>query len=127
VDVHVLTVHSDSGTTHRDYRHCCEAARRISQLAGGEVPILARDPDVIAAGDFNTMGWQDPTPLSASQKLTELDRELAPGFRRLGIAPSCTEYHERRAQTLDHFVASDGMQEVAPLDQSRGYCALARC
>jgi endonuclease/exonuclease/phosphatase family metal-dependent hydrolase len=127
VDVHLLAVHFDSGTTNRDYQHRRQAARRLKQLAVGGVPLLARDPDVIVAGDFNTMGRQDPTPVSASQELMALDQELAPGFRRLGLAPNCTTYHERQGQTLDHIVASVGMHEVAPLARVTGYCALARC
>ena len=86
-----------------------------------------RDPDVIVVGDFNTMGRQDPIPVSASQELTALDRELAPGFRRLGLARRCTTYHARQGHTLDHIVASVGMHEVAPLARVTGYCALARC
>jgi endonuclease/exonuclease/phosphatase family metal-dependent hydrolase len=91
------------------------------------VPILARDQDVIVVGDFHTMGRQAPTPLSAREELERFDRDLAPGLRRLGMAPSCTAYHERQAQALDHVVASAGMQEVAPLARVTGYCALARC
>ena len=47
--------------------------------------------------------------------------------RGIGFAPSCPAYHERQGHTLDHLVASVGMQEVAPLARVTGYYALARC
>jgi endonuclease/exonuclease/phosphatase family metal-dependent hydrolase len=56
VDVHLLSVHFDSGTTSRDYAHRRQATQRIGQIAIGNTPILDLDRDVLMLGDYNTMG-----------------------------------------------------------------------
>jgi len=127
VDVHLLSVHFDSGTTTRDYGHRRQAAQRLGQIAIGSTPILKLDPDVFVLGDYNTMGRQDSPPVSAQEELAVLDGELAPGFRRLPMTPHCTEYFEGKAGALDHVVVSTGMQEVAATARVTGYCALAAC
>jgi predicted extracellular nuclease len=38
-----------------------------------------------------------------------------------------TEYHEGKAGTLDHIIASAGMQEVAATARVAGYCAVTGC
>ena len=127
VDVHLLSVHFDSGTTSRDYAHRRQATQRIGQIAIGNTPILDLDRDVLVLGDYNTMGKQDAPPVSAQDELAVFDGELAPGFRRLAMTPNCTEYFEGKAGTLDHLVASTGMQEVAATARVTGYCAVAGC
>jgi endonuclease/exonuclease/phosphatase family metal-dependent hydrolase len=127
VDFHILSVHFDSGMTTRDYDHRRQAAQRIGQIRIGNTPILALDRDVLVLGDYNTMGKQDVSPVSTQEELAVFDRELTPGFRRLSMTPNCTEYFEGKAGTLDHLVASTGMQEVAATARVTGYCALAEC
>jgi hypothetical protein len=127
VDVHLLSVHFDSGTTTRDYGHRRQAAQRLGQIAIGNTPILQLDRDVLVLGDYNTMGKQDSPPVSAQEELAVLDGELAPGFRRLAMTPHCTEYFEGKAGALDHVVVSTGMQEVAATARVTGYCAVAAC
>jgi endonuclease/exonuclease/phosphatase family metal-dependent hydrolase len=127
VDVHILSVHFDSGTTTRDYTNRRQATQRIEEIAMGNTPILELDRDVLVLGDFNTMGREEAPPISAQQELAVFDEELSPGFRRLAMTPNCTQYHERRAGALDHVVASTGMQEVAATVRVTGYCALAGC
>jgi endonuclease/exonuclease/phosphatase family metal-dependent hydrolase len=127
VDFHVLSVHFDSGTTSRDYGHRRQAAQRLGQITIGNTPILNLDRDVLVLGDYNTMGRQDAPPVSAQEELAVFDGELAPGFRRLPMTPACTEYFEGKAGTLDHIVASMGMQEVAATARVTGYCAVAGC
>jgi predicted extracellular nuclease len=73
------------------------------------------------------MGREDAPPISGPEELAVFDRELAPGFRRLPMTPNGTEYFEGKAGTLDHLVASTGMQEVAATARVTGYCALAAC
>jgi endonuclease/exonuclease/phosphatase family metal-dependent hydrolase len=127
VDVHLLSVHFDSGTTSRDYGHRRQAAQRIGQIRVGNTPILELDRDVLVLGDYNTMGRQDSPPISAQEELVVLDGELASGFRRLPMTPNCTEYFEGKAGVLDHVVVSTGMQEAAATARVTGYCALAAC
>lgn len=127
VDVHLLSVHFDSGRTSRDYDHRRQATQRIGQIRVGNTPILERDRDVLVLGDFNTMGRQDGPPVSAQEELAVFDQELTPGFRRLPMTPNCTEYFEGKAGALDHIVASTGMQEVAATARVTGYCAVAGC
>jgi endonuclease/exonuclease/phosphatase family metal-dependent hydrolase len=127
VDFHIVSVHFDSGTTHRDYGHRRQAAQRLGQIRVGNTPILELDRDVLVLGDYNTMGREEAPPVSAHEELAVFDGELAPGFRRLPAAPACSEYHDRQAGLLDHVVASTGMQAVAATARVTGYCALAGC
>ena len=73
------------------------------------------------------MGKADAPPVSAQEEIAIFDGELAPGFRRLAMTPTCTAYFERRAGALDHIVASTDMQEAAATARVTGYCALAAC
>jgi predicted extracellular nuclease len=73
------------------------------------------------------MGREDAPLISAQQELAVFDRELAPGFRRLPMTPNGTESFEGKGGTLDHLVASTGMQAVAATARVTGYCALAAC
>jgi hypothetical protein len=126
VDLHLLSVHFDSGRASRDYEHRRQAAQRIGQIRIGGMPILELDRDVLVLGDFNTMGQAAP-PISAEQELAVFDGELSPGFRRLPMTPNGTEYVEGKGGTLDHLVASTGMQEAGAAARVTGYCALAAC
>jgi endonuclease/exonuclease/phosphatase family metal-dependent hydrolase len=127
VDFYILSVHFDSGTEGRDYEHRRQAAQRLDDIMIGNTPILGLDRDVLVLGDYNTMGREDAPPISAQQELAVFDGELVPGFRRLAMTPNCTEYFEGKAGTLDHLVASTGMQEVAATARVTSYCALAAC
>jgi endonuclease/exonuclease/phosphatase family metal-dependent hydrolase len=127
VDFHMLSVHFDSGTSNRDYGHRRQATQRIGDLKIGSTPILELDRDVLVLGDYNTMGRDDPPPVSAQEEIAVFDQELAPGFRRLAMTPNCTEYFEGNAGALDHVVVSTGMQEAAATAHVTGYCAVAAC
>ena len=127
VDFLVLSVHFDSGTSHRDYTNRRQAAQRIGQIRVGDTPILELDRDVLVLGDYNTMGREEAPPVSSQEELAVFDTELASGFRRLAMAPNCTEYHQGQGGTLDHIVVSTGMQEVAATARVTGYCAVAEC
>jgi Endonuclease/Exonuclease/phosphatase family len=127
LDFHLLSVHLDSGKTSRDYQHRRQSAQRIGQIGVGNTPILELDRDVLVLGDYNTMGRDDPPPVSAQEEIAVFDQELVPGFRRLPMTPTCTEYHRGEGSTLDHLVVSTGMQEVAATARITGYCALAEC
>jgi endonuclease/exonuclease/phosphatase family metal-dependent hydrolase len=127
LDFHILSVHLDSGTTNRDYGHRRQATQRLAQIRVGDTPILELDRDVLVLGDYNTMGNQDASPVSAQEELAVMDRELSPGFRRLLMTPACTEYFEGKAGTLDHIIASADMQEVAAPARVTGYCTVAEC
>jgi endonuclease/exonuclease/phosphatase family metal-dependent hydrolase len=127
VDVHIVSVHFDSGTTNRDDGHRRQAAQRISQIAIGNTPILQLDRDVVVLGDYSIMGRRDAPPISAQEELAVFDRELTPGFRRLPMTPACTEYYDGKGGALDHVVVSTGMQEVAASARVTGYCAVAGC
>jgi endonuclease/exonuclease/phosphatase family metal-dependent hydrolase len=126
VDFHIPSVHFDSGRAGRDYDHRRQAAQRIGQIRMGNTPILELDRDVLVLGDFNTMG-QDAPPISAQQELAVFDGEFSPGFRRLPMTPHCTEYFAGKGGTLDHIVASTGMQEAGATARVTSYCALAAC
>jgi hypothetical protein len=127
VDFHILSVHFDSGTTSRDYTHRRQATQRIGAIAMRDTPILQSDRDVVVLGDYHTMGKEEAPPVSAQEEIAVFDGELAPGFRRLPMAPTCTEYHQGQGGRLDHVVVSTGIQEVAATARVTGYCAVAEC
>jgi len=127
VDFHLFSVHFDSGREQRDFDNRRTAASRIPALQLEGRSILDSDPDVIVAGDFNTMGRDGSPGVSASEEIILMDEELAPGFKRLPMDPPCTEYYRDSAGALDHMVVSAGMSEAAGRARVSGPCAVLLC
>jgi hypothetical protein len=77
VDVHLVSVHFDSGKTNRDYGNRRRATQRIDEIAIGGTPILTRDRDVLVLG--TTTPWAETTrprcqPRRRSRSLTRNSR-----------------------------------------------------
>jgi endonuclease/exonuclease/phosphatase family metal-dependent hydrolase len=132
LDFHLVAVHLKSGSNRRSF----ELRKRTWQAldaALAEVLRLDPDPDVIVAGDFNTMGCPSCSPsISPDDELAELDRAaeaLPTPFRRVRADRACSEYSGRRATLLDHFVVTRATRELAPDVRARvgGMCAEAAC
>jgi endonuclease/exonuclease/phosphatase family metal-dependent hydrolase len=129
-----VSVHLDSGTSHRDFEHRQTSISRIPR-AVEDLRSRVRDPDVVLAGDFNTMGCDsrggcDP-PVSAEQELTAIDALLRDnaGFRRVAPDLPCTEYYRGKGHALDHFLLSSSLASGHPHATARvqGSCASSRC
>jgi endonuclease/exonuclease/phosphatase family metal-dependent hydrolase len=128
LDLSVLALHLDSGTTPRDY-----ARRRLSLARLAEVTreLAASDPDLLVVGDFNTMGCRGCDPRqSANAEIATLEGELAAaGLRVLAPTERCTEYSGSHASLLDHVAASAAMTELPRQARAEvaGVCALLAC
>lgn len=116
LDLHLLSVHLDSGTLSRDYGNRRESVAAMQRVA----PALRRkhaDADLLLLGDLNTMGCKQCQPsLTAQDELARLDAELA-GLSLVRLSPrddrACTHYHRGRPGLLDHVVAASGMRALA--------------
>jgi endonuclease/exonuclease/phosphatase family metal-dependent hydrolase len=116
-DLHVATVHLDSGTTGRDFDNRARSAASLAALRRGLLQV-EHDTDVVLLGDFNTMGCtRCDAPTNAEAELALFDRALAAGglpFSRVASSHACSEYSGRRASLLDHAYARRGMEELPP-------------
>ena len=126
-DFHLISVHFDSGVSDRDFQNRRRASSRIPLIRVDGTPITELDRDVIVAGDFNTMGRKDAPAVFAADEIGMFDREIGPGFKRLPVAPFCTEYYKKKPGTLDHFVVSEEMREASVEARVSGYCAVSLC
>lgn len=126
-DFHVVSVHLDSGKMDRDYQNRRTAIDRLDLIEVAGAPILNSDVDLLVLGDFNTMGRNEPPSISASLELELFEEELRPGFRVATPQIACTEFFNGHGGTLDHVVASLGMQEAPRDARVSGYCAVRSC
>jgi len=125
-DFHIVSVHSDSGTSPRDFDHRQAGLRRLDELFAAlaqEVP----DADVIVLGDFNTMGAEGRMgPAAEIALFDQTVRAETPGYRALMPALKCTEYFNGQCNALDHIVVTQAMQEAGDGEaRVTGYCAVA--
>ena len=126
-DLHILAAHLDSGIKNSDYQRRRIATERLPFLEIGGFPLLESDGDLVVLGDLNTMGREEPPPISAAREIEILDSDLAPGFTRLIPQFQCSHYFQGRGGLLDHIVVSTAMQEDGPGARLTGYCAVERC
>jgi endonuclease/exonuclease/phosphatase family metal-dependent hydrolase len=77
-DLHLLSVHLDSGQSPRDYGNRRTSTERLSQARKQVKARTPSDPDLLVLGDFNAMGCEQFSPkVSASEELGMLDAQLA--------------------------------------------------
>lgn len=135
-DLHLLSVHLDSGRRDLDFARRRAAIDQLPDLeiGGRPLPQIDADNDILVLGDWNTMGKGPPMAVEADQEIAIFDEELAPEFRRLRLVDhGCSEYFRRFGSQelepglLDHAVASLGAEEVAVEARITGYCAVAGC
>jgi endonuclease/exonuclease/phosphatase family metal-dependent hydrolase len=127
VDFQIISVHLDSGRTDRDYQNRSRSFAAIPDLELDGNPIFQRDSDVLVVGDFNTMGRGEPPEIPADEEIESLDDSLTTAFARRLPTPRCSEYFGGKAGLLDHFVASQAMQEAGLVARVTGYCAVNQC
>jgi endonuclease/exonuclease/phosphatase family metal-dependent hydrolase len=130
-DLHLLTVHLDSGQRPRDFEHRHHSWARLPE-------VLARlrengDADLVLLGDFNSMGCSHCVAgYDKQHEIAALDASLrALALRRLPLLSerACTHCYRGAAEVLDHMVGSTQMREL-PRDagvEVHGPCSQAGC
>lgn len=132
VDLHLVTLHLDSGTGERDHRNRRASIDRLSGVLEALRP-LGLDRDLVVLGDLNTMGCaRCEPPVDAAQELAALDAQLArttPPMLRVPAALPCSEYHRGRGASLDHVLVRRGLEELpaSARVEVHGPCAELRC
>lgn len=132
LDFHLVSAHTKSGTERRSFDL---REKTLTKLTDAHRALLAAepDPDVLFAGDFNTMGCKDCSPpVTADEELALTDRKLAGlsiSHRRLPAEKPCSEYHQGRGTLLDHFIAVGKFAEVGPDARAlvSGLCGETAC
>jgi endonuclease/exonuclease/phosphatase family metal-dependent hydrolase len=126
---HVISVHYKSGPERRSMD-----LRRVSFEAMDDAVDKARaleaDPDVIFAGDFNSMGCAKCSPsVSAENERSDLGRLLADeGLSFVVTDLACSEYYGGHGTLLDGFVVTSAQgKRVAGKARIGGYCAERGC
>ncbi|MBB4123975.1 endonuclease/exonuclease/phosphatase family protein [Martelella radicis] len=124
VDFHIVALHSDSGTSARDFDHRQETVERLDNLSE-HLRSIQNDSDIIVLGDFNTMGADDR--MNAAEEIEFLRRKItgeAPGFRLVEPQLRCSEYFRGACGWLDHIIIAEPMEEAREV-QARlsGYCS----
>ncbi len=130
LDFHFVSVHLKSGTKRRDLDL---RQRSLGGLAAA-MQLLQQDhadPDVVIAGDFNTMGCRHcKPPVSSSAELSALDAVLergASGRARISTDAACSEGYGAHGALLDHFVASKSLDASHLESRVSGFCADSAC
>ncbi|HMA95313.1 MAG TPA: endonuclease/exonuclease/phosphatase family protein [Polyangiaceae bacterium] len=132
LDLHAVAIHFKSGTTARDIalrQTSFDALERVIANVGNR----SGDPDVLIAGDFNTMGCRECQDVTRSgAESSWLDTRLKafrPEARRVPNDLGCSTYYQRQPSLLDHFIVSSSMREAAILEKATvfGYCRDLGC
>jgi hypothetical protein len=93
--------------------------------------LTSGDPDLLVAGDLNTMGCTHcASRVSAADEAALLAEELAPlGLRLVASTTTCTEYFQGRGALLDHFLVASAVAELPGSRRASvsGFCADRRC
>jgi endonuclease/exonuclease/phosphatase family metal-dependent hydrolase len=126
-DLHVVTVHLDSGVTVRDRGNRETSVERLGTVI--EQLSADGDADALVIGDLNTMGCTRCTPaLTAAREIAWLESAASDAALRL-VAPDrlCTHYYRKRSGLLDHALATRGGQLAAAKTEVHGPCRDLQC
>lgn len=127
-DLHVISVHLDSGIEARDFEHRATSVHTLREL----LPTLrSSDEDVLVLGDFNAMGCSKCAPVvSASDELSKLDATAAGlSLHRLehALGNRCTHYYRGHAGLLDLALASTSLMTRVERTGAAGVCEALVC
>jgi endonuclease/exonuclease/phosphatase family metal-dependent hydrolase len=127
-DLHVISVHLDSGIEARDYEHRATSVHALREL----LPALrSTDQDVLVLGDYNAMGCSKCAPaVTASDELGALDATVGRlSLRRLEhpLGNRCTHYYKGHAGLLDLAIASAPLRERVVRTGAEGVCEALAC
>lgn len=129
-DLHLVSVHFDSGRARRDFDHRRTVFERFGDMHGALRAELA-DDDVVILGDFNTMGHSEAGGMDSPQEIAAMRAQLAqgtPGFTALQATIPCSEYFQGRCSQLDHVAVSSALISSEAQGAGitvTGYCAVA--
>lgn len=125
VDLHIVSVHWDSGTKSTDFAHREITRNRLDDLFT-DLNQWRPDVDLVVLGDFNTMGVVGG--VNEAQEIAVFRQSVAsevPGFRALVPQLECSEYFEEKCGLLDHIVVTRDMAEARNAAAVvSGYCAM---
>jgi endonuclease/exonuclease/phosphatase family metal-dependent hydrolase len=127
LSLHVVSLHLKSGTERRSLdlrQRSVQSLSKVYQLAQAQLP----DPDVVFAGDWNTMGCARCSPkLSGAEEIAELSRSLEILDPRLTLVQGhgCSHFYRGRPGLLDHFAVSPSLG--AAVASVSGYCGVRDC
>lgn len=132
LDASLLVVHLDSGRGALDWERRRRALGRLADTRLAGQRILDVEPDVVALGDFNSMGRGDAPEVDQDEEISLLQGELAGAFRHARPDAACTGYYPARpglhARTLlDHQFPSASMAEASATAVVSGFCAVLGC
>ncbi len=124
-EIELVTLHFDSGGEARDYSHRLQSVRTLTRLFASHA-----HRQVLALGDFNTMGCERCVPpIGVDQELAELSRILdEAGYRGVvstGAQPMCSHHFDGRAQLLDRAITTLPEEDVRL--HPAGLCAELAC
>lgn len=124
IDLHLVSVHLDSGVNDRDYNHRKTSIERIGTMHGA-LQATVSDTDVLVIGDYNTMGTNS---VAAGTEIRDFRAKVGTlATPHVALVPDleCSEYFEGKCGLLDHFVLSktlaDGEGRTATA-RVTGYC-----
>jgi len=128
-DLHVISVHLDSGEQARDFGHRGRSAAALARVVEG---LATSDREVLVLGDFNAMGCEGCEPkISAEAELSRLESALqASGLARLAHERAdnrCSHYYRGRAGLLDLAAASTSLAPRVSEARAEGVCAALAC
>ena len=114
-DFHFVSVHYESGTGPSAVEGRTHAVSVMPDVAA-EAQTLVADTDVLFAGDFNTSGCDECSPVLTSEEeittvVAQFDEPTHP-LRLIGASEGCSREDGDNTFLLDHFAAADAMQEV---------------
>ena len=124
VDLHLVSVHLDSGANDRDYNHKGIAIERINEMYD-VLQTDVSDSDVMILGDFNTMGTNT---VAAADEIADFRRNVArlpTPFVVLTPDLECSEYYKGKCGLLDHFALSTALakgEAQGSIAVVTGYC-----
>lgn len=127
-DLHVITVHLDSGEEARDFDHRAASIHALREL----LPALrSSDQDVLMLGDYNAMGCSKCAPaVLANEELDALDATLAGlSLHRLEHPRGnrCSHYYRGHAGLLDLAVVTASLKERVEQVIAGGVCGALAC
>ncbi len=131
-DFHFVAVHYQAGTNANAVDGRAHAVSVMPEVAA-EAQALAADTDILFAGDFNTSGCDDCSPvLTSDEEITTVVDQFDDPAHPLRLIPAsedCSREDDSNSQLLDHFAASDAMQELASDAVARvsGICDETNC
>jgi endonuclease/exonuclease/phosphatase family metal-dependent hydrolase len=132
LDASLVVVHLDSGRRELDWERRRRALARLGEARVRGRRLVDLEEDVVALGDFNSMGRGDAPEVTPHQEIARLQAELGGAFRRALPDRECTGYYRQgpglHARTLlDHLLPSAAMEEAGAGAQVAGYCAALDC